>query len=127
MSGLKVLYVDDDADIRDVAALALEMDPAVEVRTAASGAETLSQLDAGAWRPDAIMLDMMMPGLDGLGLMAQIRQRPGLAAIPVIFITGRTEAREQRRLTDAGAAGVIAKPFDPLALARQVRAILAKA
>jgi CheY-like chemotaxis protein len=123
---LKVLYVDDEPDIREVATLSLEMDPQIEVRTAASGADALAQLQAGAWRPDLMMFDMMMPQMDGPGLLAAVRAQPALADIPVIFITARTQPQERERLIAAGAIVVIAKPFDPLQLAAEVQAIYAR-
>lgn len=127
MSALKVLYVDDEPDIREVASLSLQMDPQIDVRTAVSGHDALSQLEQADWRPDVLMLDMMMPVMDGPGLMAAIRARPAVAGIPIIFITARTQAHERDGLLAAGAAGVIGKPFDPLTLARRVREILAAA
>ena len=120
---LKILHVDDEPDIREVAALSLEMDADVEVRSAASGDEALEVLGAGL-RPDVILLDVMMPRLDGPGTLAQLRTLPGLEATPVIFMTARAQAHEHGRFIDLGAIGVIVKPFDPMTLARQVRDLL---
>ena len=116
MTSLKVLYVDDEADIREVAAFSLEMDPNMEVRTAGSGPDALELLDRGGWRPDVFLLDVMMPGMDGPGVLREIR---------AIFITARAQPHEQQRFIDAGAIGVIPKPFDPMTLAGEVRAVLA--
>jgi len=127
VTSLKVLYVDDEADIREVAVFSLEMDPEIEVRTAASGPEALALLDAGGWRPDVFLLDVMMPGMDGPGVLREIRRRPAFDHTPAIFITARAQPREQSRFIAAGAVGVIAKPFDPLTLAGDLRAVLAKA
>ena len=117
----RILYVDDEADIREVAAMALELDDAFEVRTAGSGPEALQQ--AASWLPDLILLDVMMPGMDGPTVFAYLQEQPETAAIPVVFITARTQAAEVRSFEALGAHGVIAKPFDPMALPDQVRAI----
>jgi CheY-like chemotaxis protein len=118
----RILYVDDEADIREVAQMALELDPAFEVRTCASGAEGLEA--AAAWRPHLILLDVMMPAMDGPEVLQRLRETAATAAIPVVFITARTQAREVDALRALGARGVLAKPFDPMALAEQVRALL---
>ncbi len=123
MAPLTILYVDDDADIREIAALSLALDGRIEARTAESGAVALAMIDAG-FAPDAILLDVMMPGLDGPGALALIRQRPAMAETPVIFITARALQTERQRFLSLGALGVIVKPFDPISLAGQVRQIL---
>jgi CheY-like chemotaxis protein len=119
----KILYVDDEADIRDIAAMSLELDPELEVRSSGSGAEAL--VEAASWLPDLILLDVMMPSMDGPTTLAHLRAEPETAAIPVVFITARTQAQEVERFLGLGAIGVIAKPFDPMALARTVRDYLA--
>lgn len=121
---LKVLHVDDEPDIREVTALALTLDPGIEQRTAASGVEALD-LMAGDWRPDVILLDVMMPELDGPGTLEKLRMLPGHADTPVIFMTARAHAQEQARFLGLGAIAVIVKPFDPMTLAEQVRDHLA--
>lgn len=121
---LKLLYVDDDDDIREVAELSLSMDPDVEVRTAASGAEALAVLE-GDWRPDAVLFDVMMPDLDGPSALARWRALEAPAATPAIFVTARALPGEPERLMALGAVGVITKPFDPVSLAADVRRILA--
>ncbi|WP_077147511.1 response regulator [Sphingopyxis sp. KK2] len=118
----RVLYIDDEDDIREVAEMALELDPGFEVRTCASGQEGLAA--AREWQPRLILLDVMMPELDGPGVLERLRQDPATAAIPVVFITARTQAHEVERLRGLGARGVLAKPFDAMALAGQVRALL---
>lgn len=123
MRPLTVLYVDDDPDIRDVAVLSLELDAAMTVVAAESGARALAALDEGL-RPDVILLDVMMPDLDGPGALAKIRERPSHAATPVVFITARALPNEQARLMGLGATGVITKPFDPITLAGRVRALI---
>ncbi len=123
MKKLRVIYVDDDPDIREVALLSLDLDGAIETKIAESGAEALAILDRG-YRPDVILLDVMMPVLDGPSTLARIRERPDHLETPVIFITARAMREEQARLLTLGAKGVITKPFDPLGFARRVREAL---
>lgn len=117
---LKILHVDDEPDIREVAAMSLGIDPEIEVRSAASGAEALKTLE-GDWRPDVVLLDVMMPELDGPGTLERLRQLPGHETTPVIFMTARAQSQEQSRFLELGAIAVIIKPFDPMTLAGQVR------
>ena len=118
----RILYVDDEDDIREVAVMALELDPGFEVRACESGAELLDL--APEWLPDLILLDVMMPRMDGPTAFARLHQQPGTAAIPVVFITARTQSQDVAALKQLGARGVIAKPFDPMTLAAQVREYL---
>ena len=113
----RVLYVDDEPDIREIAELALGLDPAFEVRTAASGAEALALL--AGWRADVALLDVMMPEMDGPTLLARMRATPELADIPVIFVSARTDVKDQGKGLALGAVDYITKPFStPLVLAR---------
>lgn len=121
---LKILHVDDEPDIREVAALSLTLDSGISVRSASSGAEAIEILGED-WTPDVIMLDVMMPGLDGPGTLERIRHLPRHSATPVIFMTARAQAHEQTRLIGLGALAVIIKPFDPMTLADLVRSHLA--
>jgi CheY-like chemotaxis protein len=116
---LKVLYVDDEADIREVATLALELHPEMEVRTEPSGAAGLAT--AADWQPDAILLDVMMPSMDGPTTLLQLRNRESTRDIPVIFITARAQPKEIDEFIKLGARAVITKPFDPMTLAAEVR------
>lgn len=118
----RILYIDDEADIREVAQMALELDLDLEVRTCASGAEGIEQ--AIAWSPDLILLDVMMPTMDGPAVLQRLQQDPRTDAIPVVFITARAQAQEVAALKALGGRGVIAKPFDPMRLAEQARAFL---
>ncbi len=126
MSALDLLYVDDDTDIREIAVMSLELDPDIKARSASSGAEALQVL-ADGFRPDAILMDVMMPDMDGPQTLERIRAQSELAHIPLMFVTARVLPEEQARFLSLGAAGVIIKPFDPMGLAQQVRKILAAA
>ena len=120
---LRILYVDDEPDIREVACLALSLDPDLEVRSCASGAEAIEE--AVSWRPSLILLDVMMPVMDGPATLAALRDRLGDEIMPVVFITARTQAADIERLAALGVEGMIAKPFDPMILAAEARAFLA--
>jgi CheY-like chemotaxis protein len=119
---VQLLYVDDEADIREVAVMAIELDPDLKVRPCASGAEAIEQ--ARALKPALILLDVMMPVMDGPATFAKLVEDPETAGIPIVFITARTQAQDIERLEGLGAKGVIAKPFDPLALAGIVKSYL---
>lgn len=125
MTDLKVLYVDDEPDIREVAGFALELDPGIELKTQCCGFDAVMMLSQGAWRPDVLLLDVMMPEMDGPTTLAQIRQLPGLSETPAIFITARAQSDEQAAFAALGAVGVITKPFDPMTLAGDLRRVLA--
>lgn len=122
---VRVLYVDDEADIRTIVQIALRLDPGMEVTMAASGAEALSLVGRAGWMPDIVLVDVMMPGMTGMELVEKLRGGPATAAIPVVFVTASARSFDIARYVGAGAVGVIAKPFDPLTLAAQVRAHLA--
>ncbi|MEO8034251.1 MAG: response regulator [Acidobacteriota bacterium] len=122
MSRKKVLLVDDEDDIREVAALTLETMAEIEVITAADGAEGL--LKAREHRPDVILLDVMMPGMDGLSTFQQLQESELTRAIPVIFMTAKIQSADRSRLTALGARGIIAKPFNPMTLAEELMALL---
>ena len=118
----KILLVDDEDDIREVAQMSLEMTAGWEVLTASSGAEGLRL--AAAERPDAILLDVMMPGMDGPATARALKADADTAGIPIILLTAKVQAADRRRFDDLGVAGVLAKPFDPMELAAQVSAVL---
>jgi CheY-like chemotaxis protein len=116
-----VLYVDDEADIRLVAQIALELTGTIKVETAGSGEQALE--NARKQKPDLVLLDVMMPGIDGPTTLKRMRTDSALARIPVVFITAKALPHEVAGLGELGAVGVIAKPFDPMDLENQVRAI----
>ena len=119
MAKLRVMFADDEPDIREIIDMSLALDPQFVFRGCASGMEVVST--AVEWRPDLILLDVMMPGMDGPATLAKLRQIDGTALIPVVFMTARTQEREVKHFKAVGAAGVIAKPFDPTALASKLR------
>lgn len=116
---IKLLHVEDDADIREIAKLSLELSGEFEVTQCASGPEALIQVRQ--FTPDVILLDMMMPGMTGKETLAHIRQLPGLAKTPAVFMTARAQASELDELRAIGAAEVISKPFDPMSLGEQIK------
>jgi DNA-binding response OmpR family regulator len=117
---IRVLYVDDEPDIREIAELALSLDPEFEVRTAASGEQALAM--AAEWEPAIILLDVMMPGMDGPAVLEHLRER-GIET-PVLFVTARAQRAEVQSFSMLDARGVIPKPFDPVSLAARVRVFL---
>ena len=119
---MKVLIVDDEPDIRRIAKLGLSRVGKMEVVEATNGMEALVR--AKEDHPDAVLLDVMMPGLDGPSTLARLREDPATAAIPVVFLTAKAIATEVDRLKALGAAGVLTKPFDPMTLARELRGVL---
>ncbi len=123
MASSQILYVDDEDDIREVAVMSLELDSGFEVRACASGPEAIEL--AREWIPDLILLDVMMPGMDGPTVFQHLADMPQTASIPVVFITARTQKHEVDHFLALGARGVIAKPFDPMALAGDVRDLMA--
>jgi signal transduction histidine kinase len=120
----RILHVDDEPDIREVVEISLGLDSDFVTRNAGSGKEAL--LVAAEWRPDLILLDVMMPEMDGPATLVQLRADKRTADIPVVFMTARAQAREIELLNSLGAMGVIDKPFDPMTLAAVVRTYLPK-
>ena len=117
------LIVDDEGDIREVARLSLELIGGWVVSVADCGADAIGK--ARELVPDVILLDVMMPGIDGVATLQVLSEDPVTRDIPVIFLTAKAQVGERRRLEEAGACGLIAKPFDPMSLAAQVAEILA--
>lgn len=119
---MQILHVDDEPDIREIAQLSLEMHPDNVVTSADSGATALKLLDE--LTPDLILLDVMMPEMDGPGLLAKLQERDEFSNIPVVFMTAAAQQQTIDELLALGAQGVISKPFDPMQLAEQLRAIV---
>ncbi|MFI8751310.1 response regulator [Vreelandella lionensis] len=122
MSSLeRILYVEDDPDIQTVAKLALEVVGGYNVKVCSSGEQALEE--AELYSPDMILLDVMMPGMDGPSTLARLRRLPSLEKVPVAFMTAKVQPHEVDQLIALGAESVIAKPFDPMTLAHQVRSL----
>lgn len=119
---IRILYVDDEPDIREIACLSLSLDPEFQVRECGSGFDAVEL--GRTWRPHLIMLDVMMPGMDGPATFARLREQMETADTPILFITARTQEKDVARLHALGAEGVIQKPFDPMKLASDVRGFL---
>jgi len=117
----RILYVEDEPDIQAVARLALEMVGGFTLEVCSSGREALDKVVVFA--PQLVLLDVMMPGMDGPATLAALRQLPGLADLPVIFMTAKVQASEVAHYTELGAADVIPKPFDPRTLTDTLRAV----
>ena len=121
---MKVLLVDDDPDIRRIGHLCLKSIGKFDVAIAASGTEGIEI--ARKLVPDIILLDMMMPVMDGVTTFKQLRSIDVLASVPVVFFTAKVQRDEIDALVALGAAGVIRKPFDPMTLATEVRAYIGR-
>jgi two-component system alkaline phosphatase synthesis response regulator PhoP len=118
----RILIVDDEDDIREVAQVSLELVGNFEVLTASNGREGVER--ARGERPDAILLDVMMPDMDGPATLAVLQSDPETRDIPVVFLTAKTQSSERSRLEQLGAAGILTKRFDPLKLAGEVATTL---
>jgi CheY-like chemotaxis protein len=118
----RILIVDDEDDIREVAQVSLELVGGFEVMTASSGRAGLER--ARGSQPDAILLDVMMPDMDGPATLVELRADPTTSHIPVVFLTAKTQSAERLKLGQLGAAGILTKPFDPMQLAADVAAAL---
>jgi CheY-like chemotaxis protein len=114
----RVLIIDDEDDIREVAALSLEATAGWQVLTAGSGAKGIEV--AITEQPDAILMDVMMPGVDGPTTFREMQQIPSIVHIPVVLLTAKVQGVDKRRFADLGVAAVLFKPFDPLTLAEQI-------
>jgi CheY-like chemotaxis protein len=120
----RILIIDDEDDIREVAALSLEATAGWQISTASSGAEGIRVAAASNPKPDAILMDVMMPDMDGPTTFRQMQQTPGVAGIPVVLLTAKVQGVDQRRFAGLGVASVLFKPFDPLTLAQQIADVL---
>jgi CheY-like chemotaxis protein len=117
-----LLVVDDEDDIREIVALGLEMTEGWSVTAASGGAAALAM--AQTLRPDAVLLDVMMPDMDGPSTLRALQQSEATRTIPVIFLTAKIQAGDRNRFLELGVRGIIAKPFDPLTLAQLIKEAL---
>ncbi len=114
----RILIIDDEDDIREATQVCLEVTGDWEVLTASSGNEGL--MKAEIERPDAILLDVMMPGMDGITTFQELQTNPATQHIPVILLTAKAQTAEQRELTQLNVVAVITKPYDPFSLSAQL-------
>ena len=119
MTMLRVLHVDDEPDIREVVEMSLALDPGLALKSCASGLDALAL--AADWLPNVILLDVMMPQMDGPQTLRHLRSDDKTAEILVLFMTARAQTHEVDHFLSLGATGVISKPFDPMTLAGTVR------
>lgn len=122
MADKRILIIDDEQAIQAVASLSLKMEADWHVITANSGAEGIAIAEKE--QPDAILLDVMMPMMDGIETFKQLQQVPLTRHIPVILLTAKAQAAEQQQFQNLGVAGVITKPFNSLILASQISRLL---
>jgi two-component system, OmpR family, response regulator len=120
----RILHVEDEPDIQEIARVSLETVGGFTVATCSSGREALDR--AEEFEPDLLLLDVMMPDMDGPTTLGELRKLPGFERTPTIFMTAKVQAHEIERFKALGAIDVITKPFDPMTLADQVRAIWAQ-
>lgn len=120
----RILYVEDEPDIQAVAQIALENVGGFTVQICSSGQEAI---DAGpGFKPDLLLLDVMMPGMDGVTTLNELRKLPGLKKIPAMFMTAKVQPQEVEQLLAEGAIDVIPKPFDPMTLSENIKSLWIK-
>jgi CheY-like chemotaxis protein len=121
---MRLLCADDEEDIRTILQLALSLDPELEIELVDSGEAALAR--ARSSRFDAIILDGMMPGLDGYETCRRLKADPATTNVPVVFLTARTQRAEIEQALTIGAVACLMKPFDPMTLAAELRAALGR-
>lgn len=117
----RILYVEDEPDIQAIARIALEHVGGFTVEICNSGPEALSKCPA--FKPDLLLLDVMMPGMDGVTTLQELRKLPGFSVIPAMFMTAKVQPSEVAQLRKQGAIDVIPKPFDPMTLSENIRSL----
>jgi CheY-like chemotaxis protein len=122
--GLRILHVEDDLDIQEIAKLSLETIGGFEILQCSSGEQALAKVEA--FNPDLFLFDVQMPEMSGDTLYQKVKLLPGLENIPVIFMTARAQEKDVTALKKLGALDVVTKPFDPMELPEQINKILAR-
>lgn len=125
-TGITILHVDDDPDIRLIVALSLELDPLFTVRSVGTATEAQALLADALQTIDAIVLDHVLPDLDGIALIGRIRALPARRTTPILFLTARATASSIAALAATDAVGTLLKPFDPTMLAIEVRELIGR-
>lgn len=119
---MRLLCADDEPDLRTILELALSLEPGIEAEFFASGAALLERARAGGF--DAVLLDAMMPDMDGYETCRRLKADPATAGAPVVFLTARAQSGEQQSALEVGAVACLTKPFDPLTIAGELLAAL---
>lgn len=122
MMAKRILIVDDDADIREATQLCLEIMGQWEVLMAENGQKGLAI--AQIEKPNAILLDMMLPGMDGMTILKKLRENPDTEKIPIVILTAKAQASEKKSFDQLKVAAVITKPYDPLTISDQIASVL---
>lgn len=122
MNYKRILLIDDEETIREVVQVGIEIEAGWQVAIASSGLEGIDL--AQSQQPDAILLDVMMPDMDGISTLSNLKANAQTSAIPVIFLTAKTQATEKNELQNLGVVDVITKPFNAMTLASQIAKIL---
>jgi two-component system OmpR family response regulator len=118
---VRILYVEDEPDIQAVARIALESVGGFELAVCSSGPEALLKVDC--FNPDLLLLDVMMPEMDGVSTLREIRKLPAFTQTPAMFMTAKVQPQEVEQLLKQGAIDVIPKPFDPMTLAENIKSL----
>jgi CheY-like chemotaxis protein len=116
----RILHVEDEPDIREIASIGLSEVAGYAVVSCGTPAEAFDAV-RGNTQPDLLLLDVMMPEMDGPELLSKLRDMPGMAETPAVFVTAKTEAREIEPLLEAGAIGIVPKPFDPMTVGQTIQ------
>lgn len=119
---INILHVDDDEDIRTITELAISLDADFALVQCASGAEAIERSRSAS--PDILLLDMMMPGMNGDETWDRMKSEVGLDSVPAVFMSARADREFAKTMLDKGAAGIITKPFDPMTLCSELKSIL---
>jgi DNA-binding response OmpR family regulator len=122
MNNKRILLIDDEETIQEVVQVGIEIEAGWQVAIASSGLEGIDL--AQSQQPDAILLDVMMPDMDGISTLSNLKANAKTSAIPVIFLTAKTQATEKNELQNLGVVDVITKPFNSMTLASQIAKIL---
>ena len=122
MTDRNILLIDDEETIQEVVQVGIRIETGWQVETASSGLEGINL--AQKYQPDVILLDVMMPGMDGIDTLSQLKTNEKTNAIPVIFLTAKAQAAEKNQFQNLGVVDVITKPFNSMTLASQIAKIL---
>lgn len=122
MSSKRILIVDDDDDVREATQMCLEITGHWEVLKASNGPDGIAI--AQSEKPDAILLDMMLPGMDGITILQKLRSNPDTEKIPIVILTAKAQASEQKEFRQLKVASIITKPYDPLTISQQISSAL---